>query len=200
MATKAKKKAPPANTAAPVDQSCPAEGMEHPPHKGPNPKVKGSPAPYLMVDGAIKAAEFYKRAFGAEQVACVPPDDKGRTMHVHLYINGGTVMLSDAYPEHGHPWKEPQGFNLHLQVACVPPDDKGRTMHVHLYINGGTVTLHAGAAHVLGRPLWPAARSVWHRLGHCHDAEEVSAPHLSPPLKWKRVAAPGRETGAATRT
>ena len=66
MATKAKKKAPPANTAAPVDQSCPAEGMEHPPHKGPNPKVKGSPAPYLMVDGAIKAAEFYNRAFGAE--------------------------------------------------------------------------------------------------------------------------------------
>ena len=119
MATKAKKKAPPANTAAPVDQSCPAEGMEHPPHKGPNPKVKGSPAPYLMVDGAIKAAEFYKRAFGAEQVACVPPDDKGRTMHVHLYINGGTVMLSDAYPEHGHPWKEPQGFNLHLQVDDV---------------------------------------------------------------------------------
>ena len=119
MATKAKKKAPPANTAAPVDQSCPAEGMEHPPHKGPNPKVKGSPAPYLMVDGAIKAAEFYKRAFGAEQVACVPPDDKGRTMHVHLYINDGSVMLSDPYPEHGHPWKEPQGFNVSLHVKDV---------------------------------------------------------------------------------
>ena len=119
MATKAKKKLPPANAAAPVDQSRPGEGMEHPPHKGPNPKVKGSPAPYLMVDGAIKAAEFYKRAFGAEQVACVPPDDKGRTMHVHLYINGGSVMLSDCYPEHGHPWVKPQGFNLHLQVDDV---------------------------------------------------------------------------------
>jgi hypothetical protein len=54
MATKAKKKSPPSNAAAPVDQSCPAEGMEHPPHKGPNPKVKGSPAPYLMVDGPLR--------------------------------------------------------------------------------------------------------------------------------------------------
>ena len=77
-------------------------------------------APYESTsDGAIKAAEFYKRAFGAEEVARVPPDDKGRTMHVHLYVNGGSVMLSDAYPEHGHPWKEPQGFNLHLQVDDV---------------------------------------------------------------------------------
>jgi len=119
MATKAKKKAPPANTAAPVDQSCPAEGMEHPPHKGPNPKVKGSPAPYLMVDGAIKAAEFYKRAFGAEQVACVPPDDKGRTMHVHLQINGSSVMLCDGYPESGHPTQKPQGFHLMLDVDDI---------------------------------------------------------------------------------
>jgi uncharacterized glyoxalase superfamily protein PhnB len=43
-------------------------------------------------------------------------DDQGRTMHVHLYINGGSVMLSDAYPDHGHPFKEPAGFNVSLQV------------------------------------------------------------------------------------
>jgi uncharacterized glyoxalase superfamily protein PhnB len=28
-------------------------------------------------------------------------------------------MLSDAYPEHGHPLKTPQGFMLHLQVEDV---------------------------------------------------------------------------------
>ena len=93
--------------------------MEHPQHKGPNPKVKGSPAPYLMVDGAIKAAEFYKRAFGAEQVACVPPDDKGRTMHAHVYINGASVMFSDAFPEHGHPLQQPAAFNIMLPVDNV---------------------------------------------------------------------------------
>ena len=66
---------------------------------------------YLKVDGAMKAAEFYQRAFGAELAAAHPVDDKGRTMHVHLYINGGSVMLSDAYPEYGHPFEKPQGFS-----------------------------------------------------------------------------------------
>ncbi len=37
-------------------------------------------------------------------------------MHIHLYINGGSVMLSDPYPEHGHPHQTPQGFSLMLPV------------------------------------------------------------------------------------
>jgi uncharacterized glyoxalase superfamily protein PhnB len=73
-------------------------------------------APYLSVDGATRAAECYARMFGAEEVARHPVDEQGRTMHVHLYVNGGSVMLSDAYPEHGHPWQPPQAFTLHLQV------------------------------------------------------------------------------------
>jgi PhnB protein len=85
----------------------------------PQPKVLGGVVPYLMVDGAIRAAEFYKRAFGAQEVARHPPDDKGRTMHVHLYINGSSVMLADAYPEHGHPLQAPQAFTLHLAVEGV---------------------------------------------------------------------------------
>jgi hypothetical protein len=55
-------------------------------------QVKGGAVPYLTVDGAIKAAEFYKKAFGAEVAALHPADEKGRTMHVHLYINGSSVM------------------------------------------------------------------------------------------------------------
>jgi len=78
-------------------------------------EVRGVAA-YLCVEGAVKASEFYQRAFGAEEVARVPVDEKGRTMHIHLYINGGSVMLADAYPEHGHPFEKPQGFTLHLQV------------------------------------------------------------------------------------
>ena len=63
----------------------------------------------------MKAAEFYQRAFGAERSRpLIPVDDKGRTMHVHLYINGGSVMLGDAYPEYGHPFEKPQGFSMML--------------------------------------------------------------------------------------
>jgi uncharacterized glyoxalase superfamily protein PhnB len=78
--------------------------------------VKGGAVAYLQVDGALKAADFYQRAFGAELAFAYPPDDKGRSMHVHLYINGTSVMLSDAYPEHGCALEKPQGFNIMLPV------------------------------------------------------------------------------------
>jgi PhnB protein len=81
------------------------------------PPVKGGLTPYLTVDGAVKAAEFYKNAFAAELATMQPPDEKGRTLHAHLYINGSSLMLSDAYPEHGHPLKPPASFNLTLTVG-----------------------------------------------------------------------------------
>ena len=84
-----------------------------------NPQVLGGVAPYLAVEGAARAAEFYKRAFGAEEVARHPLDAQGRTMHIHLYINGGSLMLSDPFPEHGYPLQTPQAFTLHLQVDDV---------------------------------------------------------------------------------
>jgi PhnB protein len=84
-----------------------------------NAEVKGGVVPYLQVDGAIKAAEFYQRAFGAHLAFAYPPDDKGRTMHVHLYVNGGSVMLSDPFPEHGHGLQKPQAFNLMLLVPNI---------------------------------------------------------------------------------
>ena len=83
------------------------------------PPVKSGLLPYITVDGALKAAEFYKRAFGAEEAFVVPPDGNGRTMHVHLYINGSSLMLCDAYPEHGHPFEKHQGFTLQLVIDDI---------------------------------------------------------------------------------
>lgn len=83
------------------------------------PEVKGGAVPYLALEGAVKATEFYQRAFGATVAMLMPPDDQGRTMHAHVYINGSSVMLGDCYPEHGHPFKEPQGFNIMLPVEDV---------------------------------------------------------------------------------
>jgi PhnB protein len=83
------------------------------------PEVKGGVVAYLNVDGAIKAADFYQRALGAEIAASHPTDDKGRTMHVHLYINNSSVMLCDFYPEHGHPPQKPQAFTMTLMVNDI---------------------------------------------------------------------------------
>lgn len=83
------------------------------------PETKGGVVAYLAVEGAAKAAEYYAKAFGAEQVFAYPPDESGRTMHVHLYINGSSVMLSDFYPEHGYSVEKPQGFTMHLIVDDI---------------------------------------------------------------------------------
>ena len=84
-----------------------------------NAATKGGVIAYLCLEGAIKAGEFYKKALAAEQVQMHPADEKGRTMHVHLYVNGSSVMLSDPYPEHGCPFVPPAGFGLNLPVKDV---------------------------------------------------------------------------------
>jgi len=81
--------------------------------------VKGGVIAYLCLEGAIKAGEFYKKALAAETAHQHPADDTGRTMHVHLYINDASVMISDPYPEHGCPFVAPAGFGLNLPVKDV---------------------------------------------------------------------------------
>lgn len=83
------------------------------------PEVLGGVVPYLQVRDASAAAAFYTRAFGAEEVFRQPPDEQGRTMHIHLHINGGSVMLCDPFPEHGCGLKDAQGYTLHMKVDGI---------------------------------------------------------------------------------
>lgn len=51
--------------------------------------------PYLLVDGAADAIEFYKSAFGAEErYRMVMPD--GGIGHADLIVNGAPLYLADA--------------------------------------------------------------------------------------------------------
>jgi PhnB protein len=80
------------------------------------PQIKGV-VPYLTVRGAAEAAEFYKRAFAAEEMMRMPADDGKRLMHCHLRINDGDLMMSDEFPEYGAGLGDgPRGVTLHLQV------------------------------------------------------------------------------------
>lgn len=58
----------------------------------PSPDVKL--APHLVVSGASKAIDFYKEAFGAEEMMRVPGPD-GKIMHAAITINDALVMLVD---------------------------------------------------------------------------------------------------------
>ena len=77
----------------------------------------GGVTPHITIrDGrAAEAIEFYKRAFGAEEMMRHAGED-GRLMHAHLKINGGSLMMHDDFPEHSGPAREPAGTILHLQV------------------------------------------------------------------------------------
>ena len=53
--------------------------------------------PYLIVQSAAKALDFYKKAFGATEV-CRMPGPGGKIMHAELRVGDSVVMLSDEFP------------------------------------------------------------------------------------------------------
>jgi PhnB protein len=57
--------------------------------------------PYLIIDGAAQAIEFYKRAFGATELLRMP-DAKGRISHAELKIGDSVIMLADEHHEMGY--------------------------------------------------------------------------------------------------
>ena len=64
-----------------------------------------SVTPYLVLEGAAKAIEFYKQAFDAKELMRMPaPEDK--IAHAEIKIGDSPVMLADASDE----FKGPRAF------------------------------------------------------------------------------------------
>jgi PhnB protein len=84
----------------------------------PIPEGYNTVSPYLAVDDAAEAIEYYKKAFGAkERVRMHAPD--GKIGHAELEIGDSVVMLSDPFP----------------QFATRPPKELGGTSaSVFLYV------------------------------------------------------------------
>lgn len=55
--------------------------------------------PHLVIEGAADALEFYKKAFGAEEVFRMPAPGGDRLMHAEMLISGKPVYLADDFPE-----------------------------------------------------------------------------------------------------
>jgi uncharacterized glyoxalase superfamily protein PhnB len=54
--------------------------------------------PHIVVQGAERAAAFYREAFGAEELSRIPTPD-GRLMSVQLRIGDAVMHLADEFPE-----------------------------------------------------------------------------------------------------
>jgi PhnB protein len=55
--------------------------------------------PYLCINGAAQAIEFYKKAFGAREVGPRIAAAGGRVGHAEIAIGESTLMLADEHPE-----------------------------------------------------------------------------------------------------
>ena len=59
-----------------------------------------SVTPYLILDNATSALEFYKKAFGAVEEVRMPAPG-GRIGHAEIRIGDSVIMLADESPEMG---------------------------------------------------------------------------------------------------
>lgn len=56
-------------------------------------------APSLVVNDGAAAIEFYKNAFGAEELYRLIDPETGKIGHAEIRVNGVLVMLSDEYAQ-----------------------------------------------------------------------------------------------------
>ncbi len=82
-----------------------------------------SVTPYLILNGAAKAIDFYKKAFGAVELLRMPGPDS-RIGHAEIRIGNSVIMLADERPEMGY--RSPQslgGTAVSLMVYVERVDD-----------------------------------------------------------------------------
>src|SRR5882762_11422167 len=80
-----------------------------------------SVAPMLSVRGGARAVEFYKAAFGANEVYRV--EDPGGSVVSRLSVDGAEFWLSDESPEHGNFSPESLGGGTARMILTVPDPD-----------------------------------------------------------------------------
>jgi PhnB protein len=96
--------------------------------------IRSGLTPHLVVNGAAKAIEFYKKAFGAVEVSRMPEQNGPRLMHAELKIGDASLMLCDDFPEYcggvsrAPKLGAPATITLHMDVTnCDAAMDRALT-------------------------------------------------------------------------
>jgi PhnB protein len=101
----------------------------------PIPEGYHSITPYLILDDATRAIDFYKRALGAvEKFRMGAPG--GKIGHAELTIGDSTIMLADEYPDMGARSAKTMGGSPMFLMVYVPDVDK---MVAQAIAAGGTL-------------------------------------------------------------
>ncbi len=110
--------------------------------------------PHLIIKDAVKAIDFYKKAFNAEEVMrMASPDGKG-LMHGEMKIGDSIFFLASEYPDMG--CRSPQALG-------------GSPVTIHLYVND-VDKLFNQAVGAGAQPLMPVTDMFWgDRYGKLKD-------------------------------
>ena len=88
----------------------------------------------LAVDGAAEALEFYKRAFGAEELSRAPDPSGKKIWHSAVRIGDSTLFVNDVFPDmgggpqHAHLWL----YTDNVDAAWKRAVDAGCTIRMPL--------------------------------------------------------------------
>jgi len=82
------------------------------------PEGHNTVSPYLIVDGAGRALDFYKRAFGATELFRLEAPG-GKIGHAEIRIGDTVIMMADEHPDHH---------------AYSPRHYKGSPVSLHVYV------------------------------------------------------------------
>ena len=110
--------------------------------------------PALIVKNAAEAIEFYKRAFGAQELMrFCGPDGKG-IMHAEIQVGDSRIMLGDEQPGMG----------------CLAPSSvAGPTSSLYLYLPDVDAAFRRAVA-AGAKPLMPVTDMFWgDRFGQVED-------------------------------
>jgi len=101
--------------------------------------------PHLVVKGASRAIDFYKKAFGAQEIGRLTGPDGKSIMHANLKIGDSHVFLVDEMP----------------QMGCRGPESIGATpVTIHMYVEDVDATF--GKAVAAGAQVrMPVADMFW---------------------------------------
>lgn len=89
------------------------------PEVKPIPEGFNTVTPHITCKGASDAIEFYKKAFGAEDLGIMLMPDGETVMHAMIRIGDSMIMLHDEFPDHGKLGPDSLGgssVTMHLYV------------------------------------------------------------------------------------
>lgn len=101
--------------------------------------------PTLTIKGASEAIEFYKKAFGAQEIYRFAGPDGKSIMHAQIKIGDSIVMLNDEYP----------------QMGCLSPQSTGSTSSgIFLYVQDADHVFNK-AVSAGAKPQMPMMDAFW---------------------------------------